>query len=156
MEAHEALLRGRQLFLRCGDSDEALARKDAIEFRSLMDEWGITLEDMYRFSKENWRPIASRANEFWKESRETARPLIPKYRRPKTEREAWLLWQAVADALEMIGVLKLRKPPEDDTYYREVYERSGRELKRFVEAGKYPRDLNNDGAFRRWQAEWDC
>jgi hypothetical protein len=55
----------------------------------------------------------------------------------------------------MIAVLNLREPPQDDTYYLEVYERSSRELKRLVEDGRYPKDLNNDGGFRTWRSEWD-
>lgn len=121
-----------------------------------MDEWGITLENMQRFTGKKWRPLAHRAVEIWRESRESREPVDPKFRRPKREREAWLPWKEVADALEMIAVLNLREPPEDDRYYRDVYERSSRKLKRLVEAGKYPRDLNDDGAFRKWRAEWDC
>jgi hypothetical protein len=103
---------------------------------------------MYRFTKEKWKPISSKAIGFWREARETAKPLDSKFKRPKRERETWPLWRKVADALEMIAALNLLEPPEDDTYYREVYERSSTELKRLVEAGKYPRDLNDDGAFR--------
>ncbi|MFH1114210.1 MAG: hypothetical protein V1792_09840 [Pseudomonadota bacterium] len=156
MEAREALLKARQVFLKIGDADESVARQAASEFRCLMDQRGITLENMYRFTKDNWRPIASRAIAFWMEAREKSKPLDPKLKRPKREREAWLLWQDVADALEMIAILNLREPPEDDSYYREIYDRSSRELKRLVAAGKYPRDLNDDGAFRTWRTEWDC
>jgi hypothetical protein len=156
LEAREALLKARDLFLKIGDTDDAVARQAADEFRALMDEWGITLENMYRFTKENWRPISARAIAFWREAREASSHLDPKFRRPKRKREAWLLWQEVADALEMITILRLREPPQDDTYYREVYDRLSRKLKRPVEAGKYPRDLNDDGAFRTWRTEWDC
>ena len=156
MEAREALFKARDLFVQIGRSDEAAARQAATEFRALMDEWGITLENMYWFTKEDWKTIASRALDFWRESREASRPLEPKFRRPKREREAWLLWQEVADALEMIAVLRLREPPEDDTDYREIYDRSSRKLKRLMEAGKYPKDLNNDGVFRTWRTEWRC
>lgn len=150
------MLKAKELFLKIGDPDEEVARRSASEFRSLMDEWGITLENMYRLTGEKWRPLAGRAVEFWRESGETMKTVEPKFRRPKREREAWLLWKEVADALEMMAVLNLREPREDDSYYREVYERSSRELKRLVEAGKYPRDLNDDGPFRKWRAEWDC
>ena len=156
MEAREALFKAKDLFLKIGEADEAVARRAAAEFRAFMDEWGGTLEDMYRFTKEKWRPISSKAIGFWREARETAKPLDSKFKRPKREREAWLLWREVADALEMIAALNLREPPEDDTYYREFYERSSRELKRLVESGKYPRDLNDDGAIRTWRAERDC
>lgn len=150
------MLKAKDLFLKIGDPDEELARRAASEFRSLMNEWGITLENMQRFTGEKWRPLASRAIEFWRESGETKKTVEPKFRRPKQEREAWLRWKEVAEALEMITALNLREPREDDSYYREIYERSSRELKRLVKAGKYPRDLNDDGAFRSWRAERDC
>jgi hypothetical protein len=155
LEAREALLKAKELFLKIGDADDAVARQAAAEFRALGDEWGITLENMYRFTKGKWRPIASKAITFWRESRETSRSIDPNYRRPKREREAWLLWHEVSDALEMIAVLRLREPPEDDTHYRKIYDQSSRDLKRLVEAGKYPRDLNDERAFRTWRAEWD-
>ncbi|MFH0823059.1 MAG: hypothetical protein V2B18_09950 [Pseudomonadota bacterium] len=44
----------------------------------------------------------------------------------------------------------------NDTCYREAYDRLSGELKLLVEEGKYPRDLNNDRAFRTWRADWDC
>ncbi len=156
MDIREAMLKAKELFLRIGDSDEEVARQSASEFRSLMNEWGITLDNMQRLTGKKWRPLAHRAVEIWRESGETKKTIEPKFRRPKQEREAWLLWKEVAEALEMVAVLNLREPREDDTYYREVYERSSRELKRLVEDGKYPRDLNDDGAFRTWRAEWDC
>lgn len=144
------------MFLKIGDADDAVARQAADEFRALMDEWGITLENMYRFTKEKWKPIASKAVTFWRESREASSHLDPKLRRPKREREAWLLWKEVADALEMISILRLREPPEDDAHYQEVYDRSSGKLKILVEAGKYPIDLNDDGSFRAWRTEWNC
>jgi hypothetical protein len=156
LEPREALLKARELFLKTGDTDDAVARQAAGEFRALMDEWGITLENMHRFTKEKWKPITSRAIAFWGESRDAARDLDPKFRRPKRERKSWLLWQKIADALETIAALRLSEPPEDDAHYREIYHRSSKELKRLVEAGEYPKDLNNDGAFRTWRAEWDC
>jgi hypothetical protein len=156
LESREAILKARDVFLKIGDADDAIARQAADEFRALMDEWGITIENMHRFTKERWNPIASRAFAFWRESREASSHLDPKFRRPKREREAWLLWQKITDALEMIAVLRLSEPPEDDTHYREIYHRSSKELKRLVEAGEYPKDLNNDGPFRTWRAEWDC
>jgi hypothetical protein len=156
LEAREAILRARDLFLKIGDANDAVARQAADEFRALMDEWGITLENMHRLTKDKWKPIASRAVVFWRESRETSSHLDPKFRRPKREREAWLLWTEVADALEMIAILNLREPPEDDAHYRKVYDRSSRKLKSLVEAGKYPRDLNEHGAFRAWRTEWHC
>lgn len=156
MESRETLLKARDLFVKIGDPDESVARQAAMDFRALTDEWGITLENMYWFTKEDWRLIASRAIGFWRESREASASVDAAYRRPKREREAWLLWQEITDALQMIAVLRLREPPEDDTYYRETYERRSGELKRLVDAGRYPRDLNNDGAFRTWRTEWDC
>ena len=139
MDAREAMRKAKELFLRIGDSDEEIARRAATDFRSLMDEWGITLENIHRFTGKKWRPLANRAVQFWRESRESREPVDPKFRRPQRERKAWLLWKEVAEALEMIAILNLREPREDDTYYREVYERSSRELKRLVESGKYPR-----------------
>ncbi len=156
MDIREAMLRAKELFLKIGDSDDEVARRSASELLSLMDEWGITLDNMQRLTGKKWRPLAHRAVEIRRESGETKKTVEPRFRRPKREREAWLLWQEVAEALEMITVLNLREPREDDTYYREVYDRSSRELKRLVEAGKYPRDLNDDRAFRTWRAEWDC
>jgi len=156
LEAREALLKASELFLKIGDADDAVARQAADEFRALMDEWGITLENMYRFTKEKWKPITSRAIAFWGESREASGHLDPKFRRPKREREAWLLWKEVADALEMIAVLRLHEPPEDDTYYREVYERTSGNLKLLIEAGKYSKDMNDDGSLRAWRTEWNC
>jgi hypothetical protein len=156
LEAREAILKARDVFLKIGDSDDAVARQAADQFRALTDEWGITLESMYRFTKEKWKPIASKAVTFWRESRGTSSRLDPKFRRPKQEREAWLLWKEVADTLEMIAILRLREPPEDDAHYREVYDRSSKKLKSLVEAGKYPRDLNEDGSFRSWRTEWNC
>ena len=156
LDIREAMLKAKEVFLRIGDSDDEVARRSASEFRSLMDEWGITLENMYRFTGKKWRPLSSKAVELWRESGEAKKAVEPKFRRPKHEREAWLLWKEVAEALEMITVLNLREPREDDSYYREVYERASKELKRLVEAGKYPRDLNDGGAFRTWRAEWDC
>ncbi|MFC1835338.1 hypothetical protein ACFL2Q_11480 [Thermodesulfobacteriota bacterium] len=121
-----------------------------------MDEWGITLENMQRFTGKKWRPIAHIAVEIWRESGETRKTVDPKFRRPQRERKAWLLWKEVADALEMIAVLNLREPQGDDTHYREVYERCSRELKRLVESGKYPKDLNAERDFQRWRTDWDC
>jgi hypothetical protein len=54
LEAREALLKARDLFLKIGDADDATARQAAAEFRVLMDEWGVTLENMRRFAKEKW------------------------------------------------------------------------------------------------------
>lgn len=156
MEARDAILKARDVFLKIGDADDTVARQAADEFRALMDEWGITLENMYRFTKEKWKPIASRAVTFWRESREASSHLDPKSRRPKQEREAWLLWKEVADAVEMISILRLREPPEDDAHYQLVYDRSSRKLKILVKAGKYPKDLNDDGSFRAWRTEWNC
>ncbi len=150
------MLKAKELFLKVGDPDEEVARRSAAELRSLMDERGITLDNMQRLVGNKWRPLAHRAVEIWRESGETKKTIEPKFRRPKCERDAWLLWKEVAGALEMIMVLNLREPREDDRYYRGVYERSSKNLKRLVEAGKYPKDLNDDGAFRKWRAEWDC
>ncbi len=155
MDAREALLKARELFLKIGNADDVVARQAAAEFRVLMDEWGITLENMYRFTREKWRPIASRAIDFWRESQELSGSPDPKYQRPKNEREAWILWQNVENTLEMIAALNLSDRPEDDTHYREVYYGLSRELKRLVETGKCPRDMNNDSAFKRWRADWD-
>jgi len=149
------MLKARDVFLRIGDADDAVARQAADEFRALTDQWGITLENMYRFTKEKWNPIASKAVTFWRESREASSDLDPKFKRPKQEREACLLWKEIADALEMISILRLHEPPEDDAHYQEVYDRSSRKLKILVEAGKYPRDLNDDGSFRAWRTEWN-
>lgn len=156
VDTRDAMIKAKELFLKIGDPDEAVARRSASEFRSLMDEWGITLDNMYRFTGKKWRPIAHRAVEIWRETGEARKTVAPTFRRPKGEREAWLLWKRVTEALEMIAVLNLREPREDDTHYREIYEESSRELKRLVQAGKYPRDLNDDRAFRGWRAEWDC
>jgi hypothetical protein len=142
--------------LKIGDPDEAAAREAAAGFRSFMDEWGITLENMYRFAKKDWRPLVARAMGFWTESRGPSAALEPEFKRPKREREAWLAWREICDALEMIAVLRVQEPPEDDAYYREVYEKSSLLLKRLVDAGKYPKDLDDDDVFRAWRTSWDC
>jgi hypothetical protein len=156
LDIREAILKAKEVFLKIGDPNEEVARRSASEFRSLMDEWGITLDNMQRLTGKKWRPLAHRAVEIWRKSGVTRKDVEPKFRRPRRERKAWLLWKEVAEALEMISVLNLREPREDDTYYREVYERSSRELKRLVEAGYYPRDLNDERDFQHWRAEWDC
>jgi hypothetical protein len=153
-DIREVLLKARELFLKIGDPDETVATTAAAQFRALMDEWGITLENMQRFSTQ-WRPIALKAVELWRESRLT-HPLDSDHRRPKKQRAAWLLWQVIEDALEMIAILNLREPTEDDSYYQKVYEQASTGLKSLVEAGKFPRDLTSDRAFQRWRTDWDC
>lgn len=91
LDAREAMLKAKELFLKISDPDEGVARRAVADFRSLMDEWGINLENMYRFPGRKWRPLAHRAVEFWRESRESTEPVDLKFRRPKRERQAWLL-----------------------------------------------------------------
>ena len=49
------MLMAKELFLKIGSSDEEVVRRSAADFRSFVDEWGITLENMQRFTWKEWR-----------------------------------------------------------------------------------------------------